>query len=145
MGKEWLWFNRKLKHMTGKPKDRKVFTTVIRSVDDASWGCFCKIKLFRIFILQMKCGFKTEKYKNVLEKYCPFPWRSTKKFSTWSAFNTEGMWRIKEKKTGKKHGSLQQQLKWKRRKLSVKKSWNVFIHLELRYCCCVTKEINSCK
>ena len=61
MGKEWLWFNRKLKHMTGKPKDRKVFTTVIRSVDDASWGCFCKIKLFRIFILQMKCGFKTEK------------------------------------------------------------------------------------
>ena len=47
--------------MTGKPKDRKVFTTVIRSVDDASWGCFCKIKLFRISILQMKCGFKTEK------------------------------------------------------------------------------------
>ena len=61
MGQEWLWFNRKIKHVTGKPKNRKVFTTVMRSVDDASWGCFCKIKLFRIFILQMKCGFKTEK------------------------------------------------------------------------------------
>ena len=45
----------------------------------------------------MKCGFKTEKLKIVLRKYCPLPRRSTKSLAPERAFNTKGMRGIKEK------------------------------------------------